>query len=58
MDPVFQREVKELWNSFPSSFQKRTTTQLLKMNYPNNPDILLDEFKAYYFTEKPNFFGK
>jgi hypothetical protein len=58
MDPVFQREVKELWESFSASFQKRTTQQLLKMNYPNNPDILLDEFQAYYFTEKPNFFGK
>jgi hypothetical protein len=58
MDPVFQREVKELWESFPPSFQTRTVQQLLKMNYPNNPDILLDEFQAYYFTEKPNFFGK
>ena len=58
MDSVFQRKVKELWESFTPSFQKRTFQQLLKMNYPNNPDILLDEFQAYYFTEKPNFFGK
>jgi hypothetical protein len=58
MDPAFRREVKELWESFPASFQTRTTQRLLKMNYPNNPDILLDEFQAYYFTEKPNFFGK
>jgi len=58
MNPAFRREVKELWESFPASFQTRATQQLLKMNYPNNPDILLDEFQAYYFTEKPNFFGK
>jgi hypothetical protein len=58
MDPVFQQEVKELWGSFSPSFQERVTQQLIKMNYPNNPDILLDEFQAYYFTEKPNFFGK
>jgi hypothetical protein len=58
MDPVFQREVKELWDSFSSSFQTRTIQRLLKMNYPNNPDLLLDEFQAYYFTEKSNFFGK
>ena len=58
MDPIFQGEVKKLWESFSLSFQKRTIQQLIKMNYPNNPDILLDEFQAYYFTEKPNFFGK
>lgn len=58
MDSAFRQKVKELWESFSPSFQKRTTLQLLKMNYPNNPDILIDEFQAYYFTEKPNFFGK
>jgi thymidylate synthase len=30
-----------------------------KMGYPqNNEDILIDEFKAYYYSEKSNFFGK
>ena len=58
MNPQFQREVKELWASFSPSFQQRAFQQLIKMNYPNNPDLLLDEFQAYYFTEKPNFFGK
>ena len=58
MDPEFRREVKTLWESFSSPFQKRAVHLLLKMNYPNNPDLLLDEFQAYYFTEKPNFFGK
>ncbi len=58
MDPKFRSKVKKLWESFSLSFQKRANQLLLKMNYPNNPDLLLDEFQAYYFTEKPNFFGK
>lgn len=57
MNAAFQQEVKELWNSFPSTYQDKVYTRLLKMKYPNRPDILLDEFQAYYFTEKPNFFG-
>ena len=31
---------------------------LLKMKYKNEREILIDEFQAYYYTEKPNFFGK
>ena len=58
MDTAFQQEVRELWDSLSKSHQKRIYQQLFKMNYPNNPTILLDEFQAYYFTEKPNFFGK
>jgi len=58
MDPTFQKEVQTLWSSFSSRFQQRILEQLFRMNYPNHPSILLDEFQAYYFTEKPNFFGK
>jgi len=58
MDAGFQREVNALWDSFSPVFQKRVHQQLLKMNYPNHSAILLDEFQAYYFTEKPNFFGR
>ena len=31
---------------------------LLKMKYKNDNKILIDEFQAYYYTEKSNFFGK
>ena len=58
MDSAFRCEVQTLWDSFSPTFQKRVYQQLLRMNYPNRPAILLDEFQAYYFTEKANFFGK
>ena len=28
------------------------------MKYKNEREILIDEFQAYYYTEKSNFFGK
>ena len=32
---------------------------LKKMGYPDDKEeILIDEFQAYYYTEKKNFFGK
>ena len=58
IDQTFSKKVKSLWESFPSSYQKRVISMLLRMGYPNNANILLDEFQAYYFTEKPFFFGK
>lgn len=58
LNESFRSEVLSLWNSFPLSYQQKINSLLLKMNYPNNSEILLDEFQAYYFTEKPNFFGK
>jgi hypothetical protein len=58
LDKDYQQEVRQLWNSFSASFQQSVTTLLQKMKYPNDPHILLDEFQAYYFTEKPHFFGK
>lgn len=58
MDSSYRASIQSLWNSFPSTFQKKVIQQLLQMKYPNRMEILLDEFQAYYTTEKPNFFGK
>lgn len=58
LDKDYQQEVHQLWNSFSTAFQQSVTTHLQQMKYPNDPHILLDEFQAYYFTEKPHFFGK
>jgi hypothetical protein len=58
LDINYRQQVESLWNSLSHSFQKRVIRQLRNMKYPNDPQILLDEFQAYYFTEKPNFFGK
>jgi hypothetical protein len=58
LDPEYQKEVRQLWNSFSEPVQQSIITLLRQMKYPNDPHILLDEFQAYYFTEKPHFFGK
>jgi hypothetical protein len=58
LSPPLQLQVKELWESFSKSYKNKVTELLLKMKYPNDEKILLDEFQAYYFTEKENFFGK
>jgi hypothetical protein len=58
LDEAYRNQVITLWNSFSTSFQQKITGCLQKMKYPDNPRILLDEFQAYYFTEKPHFFGK
>ena len=58
MDKDHKRQVQEKWNSLDEKYKKNVLNLLQKMNYPDNMDILLDEFQAYYFTEKKNFFGK
>ena len=58
MDIEYQKKVQRLWKSFSPAFQKSIHQKLQKMNYPNHPRILMDEFQAYYFTEKKGFFGK
>ena len=58
MDPQFKQEVLKLWTSFSEKFRSNALGMLRRMNYQDNMEILLDEFQAYYFTEKPNFFGK
>jgi hypothetical protein len=58
LDSSFRDEVQTLWNSFSESYQQSILQLLQKMKYPPQLPILLDEFQAYYFTEKSNFFGK
>lgn len=54
MDPVFQKEVVALWNSFSPTAKEKITAMLMKMKYAE--EVLLDEFQAYYYTEKAGFF--
>jgi len=58
LDKIFRENVLLLWNTFSEDYRANVIQTLLNMNYPNNFEILLDEFQAYYYTEKPNFFGK
>ena len=58
MDIEYQKKVHCLWKSFSTSFQNSILQKLRNTKYPDNPRILMDEFQAYYFTEKKGFFGK
>lgn len=55
IDNEYRESVKKLWNSFDSKYKIKVTSMLQKMGYPEH--VMLDEFQAYYFTEKPNFFN-
>lgn len=57
MESTYRQHVQTLWNALPPRNQERIRQILLKMGYPDRQDLLLDEFQAYYYTEKPSFFG-
>lgn len=56
LDTAFRAKVKEIWDSLSESVQSTISGMLIKMGYPEH--VMMDEFQAYLFTEKPNFFGK
>ena len=55
LQPVHRDAVLTLWNSLHPSCQQRIQGMLRKMGYPDH--VLLDEFQAYYYTER-TLFGK
>jgi hypothetical protein len=57
MNPSYRHQVQTLWDSLPHRDQERVRHTLLGLGYPDRPDLLLDEFQAYYYTEKRSFFG-
>ena len=58
IDDNYKKSVYNLWNSIEKSSKKNIIDMLLRMKYKNDKNILIDEFQAYYHTEKSNFFGK
>lgn len=56
MDSSYRRQIHMLWNSFSDQEQHRIRQTLLGLGYPDRQDLLLDEFQAYYHTEKRGFF--
>jgi hypothetical protein len=51
----YKKNIKKRW----TEMDEKNKDKVKKMGYPqNNEDILIDEFKAYYYSEKSNFFGK
>jgi hypothetical protein len=58
MDEKYKDKIKKMWKDMEDKNKDKVKKMLKKMGYPDNEDILMDEFQAYYYTEKANFFGK
>ena len=58
MDDDYKRHIYNLWSNIKDISKRNILDMLLRMKYKNDMTILIDEFQAYYYTEKPNFFGK
>jgi len=58
MDENYKEKIKKIWIDMDDKNKDKVKKMLKKMGYPENEDILIDEFQAYYYTEKLNFFGK
>lgn len=57
MCPLYREQVNQLWKSLTNKEQEKVRTVLCHLHYPDHPAIQLDEFQAYYYTEKSSFFG-
>jgi hypothetical protein len=55
LDEGFRQEVQTLWDNIHPRSQKQILELLKRMGYPDH--VLLDEFQAYYHTER-SLFGK
>ena len=58
LDKDYKNKVLLLWDSLGKKYKDGVLKMLKNMNYPDNMDILIDEFQAYFYTEKSGFFGK
>lgn len=54
-DHAFRANVKNIWSMMDGRKRQHIEGFLKRMGYPE--DVWIDEFQAYYLTEKPNFFG-
>jgi hypothetical protein len=59
IDDKYRESIAYMWKNMTDSCKKRVICMLKKMGY-NTDDIsiVIDEFQAYFYTEKSNFFGK
>ena len=58
MDNNYKENIKKIWREMDNKNKDKVKKMLKNMGYPDNEEILIDEFQAYYYTEKANFFGK
>lgn len=58
IDENYKKKIQLIWENMNKENKKKVVNMLKKMGYPEKEEIMIDEFQAYYYTEKPNFFGK
>ena len=51
----YKAKILKAWNDMDDKTRDKIEAFLVKLGYPEN--VIVDEFQAYYFTEKKNFFG-
>lgn len=58
-DSSYKKRIDDMWEKMNDKSKKRVVEMLRRMGYKvDNISIVIDEFQAYYHTEKSNFFGK
>lgn len=55
LDSDFRNKVMQEWNELPDKTKSYIKNFLIKLGYPE--DVWIDEYQAYKYTEKNNFFG-
>lgn len=54
-DVGYRAKVLKAWNALDTKTRGKIEDFLAKLGYPES--VMVDEFQAYYFTERRNFFG-
>lgn len=54
-DSEYKEQIHNEWNSLSDVVKNHITLFLKRLGYRD--DVIIDEYQAYKYTEKPNFFG-
>ena len=55
LDNDYRNKIQKEWDSMDSKKREYITTFLKKLGYSDK--VIIDEYQAYRYSEKPNFFG-
>lgn len=55
IDEQYRLSIYNKWNNLDKKTQNHIVCFLKRLGYPD--EVIIDEFQAYYMTEKDNFFG-
>ena len=55
LDATYKTKIDLEWKAFPSKIRTHITKFLTRLGYSDK--VIIDEYQAYRYTEKSNFFG-